>query len=710
MDAVSNTFRKLAVRRFPLATPPRDGSPPNNYHNPYGHSTHLPHTPPHEYTQPHNGHHDHTTPYHVDHMLQALKPLTGSRLRILCLHGYGGSASTLASQIGSLSSILAPYADLVFVDAPSIKEGDYGWWHARFHRYDGQVVYEGWERTRQGLIEKFAKDGPFDGILGFSQGAILTGVLCGLNAGPNGKTSKDTPFRFGFAIMVGGFTARDDDLSKLFDRHELYTIPSLHVYGVRDGVVSPESSQALAEMFKRPTIITHSGGHVIPSVAEAKKQWEGFFKTQYERRNRQQVNGHARTITSAHTPPIHSRTASEAYTHQLPAAHSYTPSHEHEPHDVRDHSHTPAHQQDRSEAQYSNHIQHDRHTAHVETHAPLQDHLRHSISEREAHSTAQPALHTHVSPPHKHNNDIEPAQAHNPHQNRHHLTQAPLTMTKRLSSTTTRAPLELRLWPSGSQPRMTVYFPSNSGSNSNPHRLIPAMIVFRGGAYSTALGSGAGAAQWAASRGFLGVEVEYGTAAMHRYWPDNFSDGARAIRLVRSKAGEWGVDPGKIGVMGFSAGGHLAATLATQPDLFKDGEDDLVEKFSARPDLVVLAYGVLSFVDGYYPGAYVSSVGNFFGTESVSEERRRKLSSELHVTPATPPAFVWTMKDDYLVPPVQSLRFAEACEKVGVEVDFKVYEQGRHGIGLALGMGLDVSDWTERLLVWLGKMWGEEVV
>lgn len=80
------------------------------------------------------------------------------------------------------------------------------------------------------------------------------------------------------------------------------------------------------------------------------------------------------------------------------------------------------------------------------------------------------------------------------------------------------------------------------------------------------------------------------------------------------------------------------------------------------------------------------------------------------MTPATPPAFVWTMKDDYLVPPVQSLRFAEACEKVGVEVDFKVYEQGRHGIGLALGMGLDVSDWTERLLVWLGKMWGEEVV
>lgn len=246
---------------------------------------------------------------------------------------------------------------------------------------------------------------------------------------------------------------------------------------------------------------------------------------------------------------------------------------------------------------------------------------------------------------------------------------------------------------------MKLYFPISTTN------LTPAMVVFRGGAYSTAMGSGAGAAQWAASKGFVGVEVEYGTAAMRRYWPDNYADGARAVRLVRSKAAEWGIDPHKVAVLGFSAGGHLAATLATQPDLFKDNADDLVDKYTARPDVVIVAYGVLSLVEGYYSGAYVSSVGNFFGTEGVSEEGRRKVSAELHVTANTPPAFVWTVKEDSVVPPSQSVRFAEACKAAGVPVEFKMYNQGRHGIGLALGSGMDVSEWTERMLGWLEKLW-----
>ena len=258
----------------------------------------------------------------------------------------------------------------------------------------------------------------------------------------------------------------------------------------------------------------------------------------------------------------------------------------------------------------------------------------------------------------------------------------------------------MKLWRSGGQPRMRVYFPEVP-----PSHPTPAIVVFRGGAYSTPMGSGAGAAQWAASKGFIGVEVDYGTASTHRFWPDNFADGARAVRLVRAQASEWGIDPHQVAVMGFSAGGHLAATLATQPDIFKATEDDLVGKYTARPDAVILAYGVLSFVDGYHPGAYLSTVGNFFGQEGVSQDLRERLSSELQVTKDTPPAFVWTVKDDYLVPPSQSVLFAKACEAKGVKVDFKMYQQGSHGIGLAIGTGCDCEEWTERLMDWLKGVW-----
>ena len=182
--------------------------------------------------------------------------------------------------------------------------------------------------------------------------------------------------------------------------------------------------------------------------------------------------------------------------------------------------------------------------------------------------------------------------------------------------------------------------------------------------------------------------------------------GSSAVRLVRAHADEWGIDPHRVAIMGFSAGGHLAATLATQPELFKASEDDLADRYSARPDAVILAYGVLSFVEGYFPGAYLSTVGNFFGTEGVSEERRRKLSAELHVNSDAPPAFVWTVADDTLVPPSQSVVFAKACEEAGVKVEFKMYDKGGHGIGLALGDGRkEVSEWTGKLVEWLDGVW-----
>ncbi|CAD6581278.1 MAG: hypothetical protein TREMPRED_002971 [Tremellales sp. Tagirdzhanova-0007] len=702
MFDIASKFRRFSSSKNDkdvLPTIPRRHSPTSNYHNPYGYSAHLPLTPPStppgeypslasdsttdtaedERTHHHQSGHiydahaiqqdadrlaaystlrlyetqppydykqpaksvDTSESYNTTQLSDSTSAPLGPRLRILCLHGYGGTASTLSTQLSSLLSLLAPYAELVFMDAPSIPHGDYGWWHARSRvQYGGDVVYEGWDRTRQGLIDTFASEGPFDGILGFSQGAIVAGVLCGMNAGPNGKTSAETPFKFNFAIMIGGFIARDTSLSQFFERRELYTIPSLHVYGERDGVVSPDSSHALAEMFKHPTLITHGGGHIIPSHAKVNQQWKSFIEAQYHKK--------------VHSSQTKRQRFSPRLSNSPPRSEFRIPLPDHVP---DDHPHTR--------------FGRDPHS--------------HSYSRSRSHTSMSPgAL-----------NPLENVAHHSPVRHAHSLAGADDTL-----SLSTRKAIEVKLWPQAGRSQMKVFFPVASTETSTA-----AMIVFRGGAYSTAMGSGAGAAQWAATKGFVGIEVEYGTAETHRFWPDNYADGARAVRLVRSRAKQWGIDPEKVIVMGFSAGGHLAATLATQPELYKDKNDDLVKKYSSRPDAVILAYGVLSFVQDYRPGASAGSISNFFGPAGVSEEKRKALSPDLHVTAETSPAFVWTVRGDEDVPPSQSERFAQALRRAEVPVEFKMYDQGSHGVGLALGSSMDVAEWTDRMLAWLEKRW-----
>jgi acetyl esterase/lipase len=213
--------------------------------------------------------------------------------------------------------------------------------------------------------------------------------------------------------------------------------------------------------------------------------------------------------------------------------------------------------------------------------------------------------------------------------------------------------LTIPLWPGRDAPAMRVTFPPRPADDAgdtagSPPR--PALIVFRGGAYATASGSGRGAAEWAASHGLVGVEVEYRNAGTGDAYPAPYADAARAVRLVRSHAAAWHLDPAQVTVIGFSAGGHLASLLSTQPQLYRDPLDELAPTLSARPDLVVLAYPVISFLEGYRPGAYVGSAANFLGQPAPDEDTRRRFSSELHVTADHPPVFVWTTEDDALVP------------------------------------------------------------
>ena len=168
--------------------------------------------------------------------------------RVLCLHGYHGSAAILRRQMAPLAAAIPPGVELVYADAPALAEGDFGWWHEGFR---------GWERTRDWAVELLRTGPRIDGIFGFSQGAALTGLLAAL------RDSRPSPIWFEFAIMVGGFTSTMPQHAGLF-RHKL-TIPSVHVTGRADAIVPRRDSLLLADRFADPLIIEHPGGHVIPA-------------------------------------------------------------------------------------------------------------------------------------------------------------------------------------------------------------------------------------------------------------------------------------------------------------------------------------------------------------------------------------------------------------------------------------------------------------
>jgi len=172
-----------------------------------------------------------------------------SHLRILCLHGYHGSGATLRHQTESLTATLRPNIELVYVNAPSLATGDFGWWHEGF---------DGWERTRDWAIELVRAGPRFDGIFGFSQGAALAGLLTAV------QESGGTPpgFRLDFAIMVGGFTSDLPKHAGLF-QHKL-TTPSIHVIGRSDVIVPRRDSLRLAGRFADPLVLEHPGGHIVP--------------------------------------------------------------------------------------------------------------------------------------------------------------------------------------------------------------------------------------------------------------------------------------------------------------------------------------------------------------------------------------------------------------------------------------------------------------
>ena len=241
--------------------------------------------------------------------------------------------------------------------------------------------------------------------------------------------------------------------------------------------------------------------------------------------------------------------------------------------------------------------------------------------------------------------------------------------------------------PGAEHPRLTPYLPAG-------HEPTAVIVVCPGGGYQMrAPHEAEPVARWLTTLGVAACVLDY-RVAPHRH-PIPLGDAQRAVRLVRRHAEEWRIDPQRVGILGFSAGGHLASTAGT---LFDDGDPtspDPVERLGCRPDLMVLCYPVITFGPDAHQGSWI----NLLGTDAP-QTLRNMLSTETQVGPRTPPAFLWHTADDEAVPVANSLLFAAALARHGVPFEAHIFESGVHGLGLATG-DPHVGAWTGLCARWL---------
>lgn len=242
----------------------------------------------------------------------------------------------------------------------------------------------------------------------------------------------------------------------------------------------------------------------------------------------------------------------------------------------------------------------------------------------------------------------------------------------------------------GHTPTVTPFLPSGGGNGT-------AVVVFPGGGYGhLAVGhEGDQVAEWLNAQGVAAFVVRYRLGPTYAH-PVMLQDAQRAIRLVRGRAAEWGVDPERIGVIGFSAGGHLASTTGTQFEADLPTVGDAVDALSPRPDFMMLIYPVITMQNDF---THRGSRNNLLG-ESPDAARVWMMSSEARVTPQTPPTFLVHTTDDAGVPVENSLLMYTALRRAGVPVEMHIFETGRHGFGLGPGDPV-LSTWPDMAVRWM---------
>ena len=262
------------------------------------------------------------------------------------------------------------------------------------------------------------------------------------------------------------------------------------------------------------------------------------------------------------------------------------------------------------------------------------------------------------------------------------------------------APAAEPLWPGGAPgalgteakdiPALTRFAPAENRANG------ATMLVLPGGGYrGLADHEGKDYAEWLARHGVIAYVLKYRLGSAGYRHPTMLHDAARALRTVRARARDEGLDPTRVGVMGSSAGGHLAATLLTHFEAGDPAAADPVERESSRPDLGILCYPVITMGEFTHRGSKERLLGDNPPANLVE-----LLSNELQVTAQTPPTFIWHTAEDSAVPVENALLFASALRKAGVPFALHVYEKGKHGLGLP-SAGKGAPAWDDACLHWL---------
>ena len=259
----------------------------------------------------------------------------------------------------------------------------------------------------------------------------------------------------------------------------------------------------------------------------------------------------------------------------------------------------------------------------------------------------------------------------------------------------------IMLWPNGApgalgnedadRPSVEVYLPPPGKATGT------TVIICPGGGYIQLdmIHEGRETAEWLNSLGVAVFVLKYRLGPRYHH-PAMLQDAQRALRYVRANASQFGISPDRIGIMGFSAGGHLASTAATHFDSGDPVAPDPIDRVSSRPDFLVLGYPVISLKTKYgHMGSRYMLLG-----ENPDPKLVENLSNETQVTPQTPPSFLFQMANDKVVRPENSVLFYLALLNAGVPAELHVYEKGQHGCALARTDPV-LSSWTTRLADWL---------
>lgn len=273
-----------------------------------------------------------------------------------------------------------------------------------------------------------------------------------------------------------------------------------------------------------------------------------------------------------------------------------------------------------------------------------------------------------------------------------------------LISNVARAQKVELLWPGGApgalgdsaadRPNLTVYLPESRDA------VKTGVIVCPGGGYHSLAKDyeGEQPAKWLNSLGIEAFVLQYRLAPRYHY-PAEIEDGQRAVRYVRFHAQDYGISPERIGVWGFSAGGHLASTLGTHFDNGSSVAKDAIDRVSDRPNFLILSYAVISFTTPYTEKGSMHMLLGAHPDPSLA----RSLSNELQVTAQTPPSFLFSTDEDQTVPAENSVLFFLSLRKNHVPAELHIFRRGRHGAGLGQ-KDASLSLWPTLLSNWLGVM------